>query len=114
MSNGARLKFPKRIDRILPGVMKGLNVEHRIKSLTVLEKWPEIVGPRIAGHARAISTDSHCLFVDVDSPAWQHQLFIMKSDIIKRIRQYDASIKDIKFTINLSAVEKRSGHGQER
>ncbi|OGC39396.1 hypothetical protein A2Y85_06270 [candidate division WOR-3 bacterium RBG_13_43_14] len=85
-----------------------------MKCWLIIEKWSDIVGPKIAGHAKAISTDLQCLFVDVDSPAWQHQLFIMKSDILKKIKQYDSSIKDIKFIINLSAIEKRSGHGKEK
>ncbi len=85
-----------------------------MKCWSILEKWAQIVGPKIASHARATSTDLKCLFVDVDSPAWQHQLFIMKSDILKKINQYNSSIKDIKFTINVSGFDKRSGHAQEK
>lgn len=108
------MKFPRKINRILPGVIKELNVADRMKCWLILEKWPIIVGPKIAGHARAVSTDLHCLFVDVDSPAWQHQLFIMKSEILKKIKQYDSTIQDVKFTINLSSTGKRSVNGVEK
>jgi len=93
------LKFPERIDRIMPRVLKSLELEDRIKNMIILEKWQEIVGEKIAQHTRATSIDSENLFVTVDNPVWQGQLFLMKDKILKKVKEYGISIKDIKLAI---------------
>jgi predicted nucleic acid-binding Zn ribbon protein len=94
-----KLKFPERIDRIMPRVLKSLELEDRMKNMIILEKWQEIVGEKIAQHTRATSIDSENLFVTVDNPVWQGQLFLMKDKILKKIKEYGVSIKDIKLAI---------------
>lgn len=93
------MKFPERIDRIMPRVLKSLELEDRIKNMIILEKWQEIVGEKIAQHTRATSIDSENLFVTVDNPVWQGQLFLMKDKILKKVKEYGISIKDIKLAI---------------
>jgi predicted nucleic acid-binding Zn ribbon protein len=93
------LKFPERIDRIMPRVLKTLELEDRIKNMIILEKWREIVGEKIAQHTRATSIDSENLFVTVDNPVWQGQLFLMKDKILKKVKEYGITIKDIKLAI---------------
>jgi predicted nucleic acid-binding Zn ribbon protein len=97
------LKFPERIDRIIPRVFRDLNMNERMKNWQVVEKWAEIVGRRIAEHTRATGVDSRNLFVEVDNPIWQSQLFLMKETIIKKIKKYSVNIKDIKFHIASSS-----------
>lgn len=93
------MKFPERIDRIMPRVLKSLELEDRIKNMIILEKWQEIVGEKIAQHTRATSIDAENLFVTVDNPVWQGQLFLMKDKILKKVKEYGISIKDIKLAI---------------
>jgi len=93
------LKYPKRINNILPRVLKSMNIETRIKNWQIVENWTEIVGKKIAQHAKAITVDTHNLFVEVDNPVWQSQLFLMKKTIIKKFKKYNVNIKDIKFRI---------------
>lgn len=83
----------------MPRVLHGLNINERMKNWQIVEKWTEIVGKKIAQHARATAVDSKNLFVEVDNPVWQSQLFLMKDKIIKKIRTYNVSIRDIKFRI---------------
>ena len=93
------MRFPERINTIIPRVLSGLGINQTMKNWQILEKWAKIVGKRIAEHAKAISVDAENLFVEVDNPVWQSQLFLMKAKIIKKIKEYDANIKDIKFRI---------------
>jgi predicted nucleic acid-binding Zn ribbon protein len=106
------LKFPERISRIMPRVLQVMNINGTLKNWTVVREWETIVGSSIAHHARAVSVDSENLFVMVDNPVWQSQLFLMKSDILKKIRKYDVRIKDIKFRIS-DAPARRRDHGKE-
>lgn len=99
-----QLKFPERIGRIIPRVLRTMDIDGKLKNWHVVEKWEAIVGVNIARHARAVSVDSENLFVAVDNPVWQAQLFLMKADILKKIQQYEVKIKDIKFRISDGAA----------
>ena len=44
--NEVLLKFPKRINNILPRVLKSMNIETRIKNWQIVENWTEIVGKK--------------------------------------------------------------------
>lgn len=76
-----------------------MNIETRMKNWQIVEKWTEIVGKRIAQHAEATGVDTDNLFVEVDNPVWQSQLFLMKDTIIKKLKKYNVNIKDIKFRL---------------
>lgn len=76
-----------------------MNIETRMKNWQVVEKWAEIVGKRIAQHTKAISVDTSNLFIEVDNPVWQSQLFLMKNTIIAKLKKYCVNIKDIKFKV---------------
>ncbi len=93
------MKFPKRIDRLMPRVLRNMKIETRLKNWQIIEKWSEIVGERVAQHSKAIGVDTENLFVEVDNPVWQSQLFLIKETIIKKIKKYKVNIKDIKFKI---------------
>ena len=80
------MKFPQRINKIIPKVLKDMNIEQRTKNWQVVEKWTEIVGARISEHAQATAVDTDNLYVNVDSPMWQSQLFLMKGTIIRKIK----------------------------
>lgn len=83
-----------------------MGIKERMKNWQVVEKWPEIVGARVAKHATATGVDAENLFVEVDNPVWQSQLFLMKEEIIKKMRTYHCTIKDIKFKIAESGRKK--------
>ncbi|UCF70784.1 MAG: DUF721 domain-containing protein [candidate division WOR-3 bacterium] len=104
------MKFPERISRIMPRVLQVMNINGTLKNWQVVREWETIVGASIANHARAVSVDSENLFVVVDNPVWQSQLFLMKSEILRKIKKYDVRIKDIKFRISDIPVRRR-GHG---
>ena len=103
--NEVALKFPERINKIIPRVLQGLDIKEKMKNWHIVEKWAEIVGKRIAKHAKATAVDSENLWVEVDNPVWQSQLFLMKEKIIQKIKTYNVNIKDIKFKIARSSNE---------
>ncbi len=104
------MKFPMRINRILPRVLAPLGGAERLKNGRVIDEWPQIVGRKIAAHARATSADLDYLFVTVDNPVWQGQLFMMKAQILERIKAFGVTFKDIKFTIRQSNDQRKEEH----
>jgi predicted nucleic acid-binding Zn ribbon protein len=101
------LKFPERISRIVPRVLKDMDISGKVRNWQVVDKWEEIVGPNIARHAQAVSVDRENLFVMVDNPVWQSQLFLMKSEILRKVSKLDNRIKDIRFMVSDTPVRRR-------
>ena len=93
------MRFPVRINSILSRVLKDMKIDEGMKNWCIVEKWPEIVGTKIAHHAHATAVDADNLYVEVDNPAWQNQLFLMKTMLIEKCKKYHVSIRDIKFSL---------------
>jgi len=108
------LRFPQRINQIIPKVLKEMNIETRTKNWEIVEKWEEIVGKRIARHATATAVDTDRLYVEVDNPVWQSQLFLMKKTILNKIRKRDVHIKDITFRVVNHRGKGKSDHEKEQ
>jgi predicted nucleic acid-binding Zn ribbon protein len=83
----------------MPNVLSNLNINKKLKNWSVVQNWTEIVGHKIAEHAMAIGVDAKTLYVEVDSPMWKSQLFLMKGNLIEKCKTYNVFIKDIVFTI---------------
>jgi predicted nucleic acid-binding Zn ribbon protein len=94
------LKRPRHISQVMAALLKDLDIEQSMNNWRIVERWAEIVGERIAHHARPTSVDRECLFVEVDDPVWQSQLFLMKNDILTKCQKYRVFLKDIKFRIS--------------
>ncbi|MEO0094567.1 MAG: DUF721 domain-containing protein [candidate division WOR-3 bacterium] len=93
------MRYPERIDKILPRVLKELNLDTRLKEVEITKHWTDVVGKKISQHARAININNGNLYVIVDNPIWQAQLFLLKNKILKKFNKLDANLKDIKFII---------------
>ncbi|MGB9720666.1 MAG: DUF721 domain-containing protein [bacterium] len=93
------MHYPEKINKVLPRVLKSLDLDARFKEIELINRWPDIVGKKIADHTRAININEANLFVMVDNPLWQAQLFLLKNRILKKFNQLGANLKDIKFII---------------
>ena len=93
------MRYPERINKILPRVMKSMNLEKHLKELELVKSWHQVVGKKIAHHTQAININDGALFVVVDNPVWQAQLSLLKNKIIQRFNKMGANLKDIRFLI---------------
>ncbi|MEO0122599.1 MAG: DUF721 domain-containing protein [candidate division WOR-3 bacterium] len=93
------MRYPEKINKILPRVIKSMNLEEKFKEIEMVKHWENIVGEKIAQHARAININESNLYVVVDNPVWQAQLFLLKNKILKKFNELGANLKDIKFII---------------
>jgi predicted nucleic acid-binding Zn ribbon protein len=93
------LRYPEKINKILPRVIKSLNLDEKFKELEMVKYWKDIVGEKISHHARAININEANLYVVVDNPVWQAQLFLLKNKILKKFNELGANLRDIKFII---------------
>ena len=70
-----------QLDRLL--LDRGWKVDVAVGS--VMGRWPEIVGPDIAGHVEPMTFVDGILTVRADSTAWATQMRLMASSLLARI-----------------------------
>jgi predicted nucleic acid-binding Zn ribbon protein len=78
----------KPVSAVLGKVLKNCRVSPKdVEALKVFSLWSEVVGERIAQHARPVRVNKQRLFVEVDNPVWLSQLRLMRLDILDRIEK---------------------------
>jgi predicted nucleic acid-binding Zn ribbon protein len=87
------------LKQILERVLREQDFKGDIEAYRVFAEWPEIVGPKVAGHTRCARMADKVLYVEVDDHLWLAQLKYMKTDMLRKI---DRAIKpglfrDLKF-----------------
>ncbi len=84
----------------LERLIRSLGMEDKLEEQQAVARWSEVVGDRIALHARAVFFDGGKLVVEVDSASWRQELFYMKQDILNRLdRSFGKPlVQDIIFT----------------
>lgn len=78
---------PERLDATLERLVTHLGWAPKTAAVGVLADWERVVGPAIAQHARAVSTDGTTLVVAVDDPAWATQLRWLEPDLLRRLAE---------------------------
>ena len=79
-------------------------------------EWAEIVGRKVAEHARAVRVDTGRLFVEVDSSVWSQELTLMKRGILRQINDRIGrnAINNIHFVLGGATAYGASGrNGKE-
>ena len=91
----------RRIDDILAGTFKNLNLEEKFRVYPVWKKWNEIVGETIAQKAQPDYVSGQTLVVSVVHPAWMNELQMQKALLLEKINSLDSSIdiRDIRFRL---------------
>ena len=79
------MKWAEPIGKILADVIGDLGLSKKLSEQRAVVEWGDIVGRRVAEHARALRVDSGRLFVEVDSPVWSQELTLMKREILRQI-----------------------------
>ena len=93
---------PERLADLLSQFLKRTGMDARIKQSAVLEQWPTLVGPEIAGATQALSiTDDGTLFVAVRSHAWMSELTMMERELLASVNRItgDKPILKLRYTL---------------
>jgi len=79
------VKWAEPIGKILADVLRDLGLSKKLSEQRAVVEWNDIVGRRVAEHARALRVDNGRLFVEVDSSVWSQELTLMKRNILRQI-----------------------------
>ena len=65
--------------------MAGLGSPEIKATATIIERWPEIVGPELARGMVAVAVRGSDLVVRVEDPAWASQLGWLEQQLLTRV-----------------------------
>ena len=76
---------PRRLEASLDAVTRQLGLKDSKGLGRLFARWPEIVGPAMAGHVQPIRLDDQSLVVTVDHPAWATQVRGLGDELLDRV-----------------------------
>lgn len=90
---------PTPIGKGIASVLRDLGLGGRLRQVEVLERWPAIVGERIASVAVAERITGGRLRVRVSGAPWRNELVYLKKELIARINEAmgEKVVRDIVF-----------------
>ncbi|MCB0329282.1 MAG: DUF721 domain-containing protein [Bdellovibrionales bacterium] len=107
--NGYRVKGkrwrdrdPSRVDSVLRTVFANPKLHDKLSRYSFVTHWHEIVGSRIARHAKPLKVVRGTLFVQVENPIWAQELSFFKDTMLSRLQDLVGSemqIREIRFVV---------------
>jgi predicted nucleic acid-binding Zn ribbon protein len=92
---------PRRVGEGLDRVAASLGVPDAAVLPAVFGGWEELVGARVAAHARPLSLRAGVLAVAVDEPAWATQLRFLEGDLLGRLAERVGSGKVARIEVRV-------------
>ena len=92
---------PIKVDSVLSAVLEKHGVKKQVERMSVLDRWPELVGEHIAEVTKAKGVADSTLFVEVRTSAWLMELNIMKREFLSKVNEglEDAHLERIVFVL---------------
>jgi len=82
-----RRKKTESLGEVLRRLLNSWGVDGKIREQGAVQRWNQVVGPRIAAHTEAIRVADGKVYVRATSSAWKTELVFMKADIIDRLNR---------------------------
>jgi hypothetical protein len=100
LKNGRRNKIVS-IEKLLPEVIKELNMSEAFLMGNIKNSWRKIIGDIISTHSIPDRIFKNILFVAVDHPAYSNEIIMMKNELMKKLKNEFtyAGIRDIRVEI---------------
>jgi predicted nucleic acid-binding Zn ribbon protein len=93
---------PERLADTLARLLRSSGISDRVKQVSVLERWSELVGPEIAAVTRPLSLAADgTLFVAAKSHAWMSELTLMEGDLLASVNRVtgDRPIRKMRWSL---------------
>ena len=93
---------PVPLSEALGGFLKRRGLAKRVEQAKVVDLWPDVVGPQIAGVTKALSvTRDGVLFVAVSTHAWMTELSLMEPQLLSALNVVEGreNVRKIRFQL---------------
>jgi hypothetical protein len=93
--------FPSPVSEVLGRIFSRRGIDKKMKEMSVLKLWKEVVGKKIDKHTYPFSVKKGKLFVQVDNSGWLVQLTYLKDEIMAELNKKEGGklINDIYFRL---------------
>jgi len=78
---------PESIASILEALRTTSDLGQQLDRAQIWERWPEIVGPKLATHCQPAGIRDDTLTVEVENAIWMHRISYCKREMLARINQ---------------------------
>ena len=79
---------PTRLGGLIEQVIRSFGLGEKFHGWRIVSRWPEIVGPEIARHAKAVRFAEGILTVVVERDVWRQELEMQLERILDEVRSY--------------------------
>jgi len=93
--------FFEPLKQILDRVLGRGPLARKLAAAEIWTIWEAAVGAKVAKHARPVRLENGVLLVDVDSPAWHHQLHLLERHLIQELnaRLTEEKVKKVRLRV---------------
>lgn len=86
-NEGAGRPSAKEISKIVPNVLKQINLDKKQSDLEILKVWNNLLDPSLTAHAQPANLVRGTLFVNVDNSAWLNEIVrYRRREILSRLQ----------------------------
>ena len=89
------------LKQALERALRDRGLEGELKGWDAVREWARVVGPRIAGHSRAVRYQQGILEVEVDGSAWMHELSVLKRQLIRTLNRElgEGAVRELRYLV---------------
>lgn len=103
----------KKLDSLLPPLLKGLGIEEAVRFEEIKRDWTSLFREPLSLHMSPSRLQNGELLVYVDSTVWLHQISFYKADILRNLTPF--SVKDVRFRLGrVDSKRPRSNRLQQK
>jgi predicted nucleic acid-binding Zn ribbon protein len=104
----------ERVGDQLQQLLARLNLEAPIQGWRAVDLWPDVVGPKVAARARAVSFRDGILTVSVESAAWMSELTYLRHRLVQELnrRLEGQVVREIRIQLGGSGASSPDKHGE--
>lgn len=98
----ARDREPARVDSVLRSLLSRPRYHEKLSKYSFVTNWHDIVGARVAQHAKPLKVVRGELYIQVANPIWAQELAFYKPAILSRLKKHassDLTITDLRFVV---------------
>jgi predicted nucleic acid-binding Zn ribbon protein len=77
----------QNIGEVIQEVLKELHIDEKLKEISIINAWDEVVGEKFAKYTDGIYVKNKVLFVHLKSPIVRSELAMHKSALIKGLNE---------------------------
>ena len=72
---------------ILRECMREMNMDRKLKEVSVVQSWKTLLGKPVAHYTRKIYLSKRILYVEITSPVVKNELFMIREEIRTRLNE---------------------------